>query len=273
MSDRDAESPAAPEPAVREAGVASQVGLLTVRLIHRALRSPAVTLPNLLISVFFLLVYDGLLGGSAQVGRLVGGNYTNFILPVIIVSAAVSGGSAGLILVEDLESGYFRRLLAMPLSRLAIVAAPMILGALQVAVQAVLVIVLGILLGASPATGVGGLVVLVGYALLWGLGFAGYSVATGLRTGNAQAAQAATFLFFPLVFIAPTFLPLDQLAPALRAVAHFNPTTYVLEGMRSLLIDGWQTGPLLRALAAGGGFALLTLTAALAVARRATSRA
>lgn len=259
--------------AAPEVGLATQVWLLTGRLLRRTLRSPAVTLPNLVISVFFLLVYNGLLGGSGAVSALVGGNYVNFILPVIVVTAAVSGGSAGLILVSDLESGYFRRQLAMPLSRLAIVAAPMILGALQVAVQAVLVIAIGLALGASPAAGVGGLVVLVAYALLWGLGFAGYSVATGLRTGNAQAAQAATFLFFPLVFIAPTFLPLDQLAPALRALARVNPTTYVLEGMRSLLIDGWQAGPLLHALAAGGGFAALTLTAALAVARRVTARA
>lgn len=196
----------------------------------------------------------------------------NFILPVSILSASVSGGAAGLILVGDAENGYLRRQLAMPISRAAIVIAPILLGALQVVVQAALLIAVGAAIGADPRTGAGGILALLGYALLWGLGFSGYSVATGLRTGNAQIAQTASFIFFPLIFLAPTFLPLAQLSPALRAIARVNPTTYVLEAMRALLISGWQAAPLLEGLAAGGGFAALTLLAAVLVARRETAR-
>lgn len=251
---------------------AGQVRLLLGRLGRRTLRTPAVTIPNIAISLFFLLVYQGLLGHSGPVSALVGGNYVNFILPVSILSASVSGGAAGLILVEDAESGYLRRQLTMPLSRAAIVIAPILLGALQVAVQALLLVLVGLAIGADPHTGLLGVLAVIGFALLWGLGFAGYSVATGLRTGNAAAAQAATFIFFPLIFLAPTFLPIGQLSPTLRVIAHVNPTTYVLEAMRALLITGWRTAPLLDGLAAGGGFALLMLVLAVAVARRETAR-
>lgn len=258
----------------RPAPLATQVRLLTGRLIRKVLREPAVTIPNLAISAFFLFTYNGAFGSSGVTSFPgVGGNYLNFILPVTVLFSSISGGAAGLTLVQDLETGYFRRQLAMPLSRSAIVLAAILLGAIQVLVQACLIMTIGLLMGANPATGIGGIFALLGFALLWGMGFAGYSVATGLKTGNAQAAQAATFIFFPLMFLAPVFLPMEQLAGWIQAIAKVNPTTYMLEAMRSVMITGWVASSLLKGLLAGGIFALVTLTAAVRVARSKTSRA
>ena len=261
-------APAKPAP------LATQVRLLTVRLIRKVLREPAVTIPNLAISAFFLFTYNGAFGSSGVTSFPgVGGNYLNFILPVTVLFSSISGGAAGLTLVQDLETGYFRRQLSMPLSRSAIVLAAIMLGAIQVLVQACLIMTIGLIMGADPATGIGGIFALLGFALLWGMGFAGYSVATGLKTGNAQAAQAATFIFFPLMFLAPVFLPMNELAAWIQAVAKVNPTTYMLEAMRSVMIQGWVTSALLKGLLAGGLFAVITLTAAVRVARSKTSRA
>ncbi len=128
------------------------------------------------------------------------------------------------------------------------------------------------MLGASSAAGFLGYVVVMALAFLWGMAFAGYSVGAGLRTGNAQAAQAATILFFPLLFLTTTFVPKEALKPWMEVAATINPTTYVLEGMRSLLIQGWRVGPLLQGFAAVGAFAGLTLTWAWSTARRVTRR-
>jgi len=258
----------------RPAPLATQVRLLTVRLLQKVIREPAVTIPNLAISVFFLFTYNGAFGNSGVTSFPgVGGNYLNFILPVTVLFSSISGGAAGLTLVADLETGYFRRQLSMPLSRSAIVLAAIMLGAIQVLVQATLIMTLGLIMGADPAAGFGGILALLGFALLWGMGFAGYSVATGLKTGNAQAAQAATFIFFPLMFLAPVFLPMDQLAGWIQAIAKVNPTTYMLEAMRSVMIQGWVASSLIKGLAAGGAFAVITLTLAVRVARSKTSRA
>ena len=259
---------------LKPAPTATQIRLLTVRLISKVLREPAVTIPNLAISVFFLFTYNGAFGDSGVTDFPgVGGNYLNFILPVTVLFSSISGGAAGLTLVQDLETGYFRRQLSMPLARSAIVLAAILLGAIQVLVQATLIMSLGLLMGADPAAGFGGILALLGFALLWGMGFAGYSVATGLKTGNAQAAQAATFIFFPLMFLAPVFLPMDQLAGWIQAIARVNPTTYMLEAMRSVMIEGWIASSLLKGLAAGGIFAAITLTLAVRVARSKTARA
>jgi ABC transporter DrrB family efflux protein len=258
----------------KPASQATQIRLLTIRMLRKVMREPAVTIPNLAISVFFLFTYNGAFGSSGVTSFPgVGGNYLNFILPVTVLFSSISGGAAGLTLVADLETGYFRRQLSMPLSRASIVLAAILLGAIQVLVQATLILCLGLLMGADPAAGVGGALALLGFALLWGMGFAGYSVATGLKTGNAQAAQAATFIFFPLMFLAPVFLPMEQLAGWIQAIAKVNPTTYMLEAMRSVMIQGWVASSLIQGLVAAGIFATITLTAAVRVARSKTSRA
>ena len=257
----------------KPAPLGTQVALLTKRLLLKTLREPAVTLPNLAISAFFLFTYNGAFGSSGVTSFPgVGGNYINFILPVSVLFASLSAGASGLTLVADLETGYFRRQLSMPLSRSAIVLAAILLGAIQCLAQAVLIMVIGMFLGADPAAGFFGVLALLGFSLLWGMGFAGYSVATGLKTGNAQAAQAASFIFFPLMFLAPVFLPMSQLAGWIQAVAKVNPTTYMLEAMRSVMIEGWVASSLLKGLAAGGIFAAITLTAAVRVTRSKTSR-
>ncbi|HLH65129.1 MAG TPA: ABC transporter permease [Solirubrobacteraceae bacterium] len=253
------------------AGTLRATALLYRRLARQQLRSP-LSAVNLLIALFFLAVYDGAFGHAGAINALVGGSFLRFILPVTILNASISGTSAGQLLVADLEAGYLRRLLTMPISRTSLVLAPMLVGASSVIAQAAVVELLGIALGAGSATGAAGWLVVLALALLWGLAFAGYSVASGLLAGNAAAAQTATFIFFPLTFLAPTFLPLSDLEGWLRIASYANPTTYVLEGMRSVLIHGWQPGRLAIAFAVVAAMCALTLLWAARTALRQTSR-
>jgi ABC-2 type transport system permease protein len=249
----------------------TDIALLVQRALRTTLRVPAAIVPTIAISVFFLFVYNS---GLAPVADLPGfqGSYLGFILPVSIVSAAVSGaGLAGQALIRDIEAGYFTKVLLTPASRLAIVWGPMVASAILLVVQVLAILLLGLLLGLDPATGLPGLLVVIGYAFLWGMGFAGYSAFMALRTKSAAAAQAATFAFFPLIFLSATFVPLEYIeAQWLRTAARLNPTTYVFDAMRALLNEGWRAEPLLIGLAVTLGFATLTGGLALWEARRAT---
>lgn len=71
-----------------------------------------------------------------------------------------------------------------------------------------------------------------------------------LGTGSAAATQSAGFLFFPLTFLTASFVPLELLGGWLKTAAMFNPITYVLGGMRSLMLTGWQVSQLWPAVAA-----------------------
>ena len=255
-----------------------QLGILTKRLLLRLSRRPLAELPNIFISAFFLLVYDGALGGVFGGGAagtpfdFAKGNFLNFILPVSIVSASVSGGASGIYLVEDIESGVFKRYQGMPISKWAIILAPIAVGAVRVLLQATLIMKLGNFIGADPATVIAGYFAVLGMAFFWGMGFAGYSVAAGVSSGSSQGAQAATFLFFPALFLAPTFTPRYALKGWLESAAAYNPTTYVLEGMRAIMIEGWVLDVILKGFLVAGGFAFVTLTFAVLSARTATEK-
>jgi ABC-2 type transport system permease protein len=249
----------------------SEILLLIRRSLQITLRMPAAVIPNVAISVFFLFVFNS---GLSSVANLPGfkGSYLAFIIPVSIVSASVGGaGTAGQALVRDIESGYFTKLLLTPASRLALVWGPMVAAAIVLVGQVVLILALGLALGLKAAAGPAGMVLVLFFAFLWGMAFAGYAVAVALKTKNGAAAQAATFAFFPLIFLSTTFVPKEYItATWLKWAATVNPTTYIYDAMRSLLIDGWRARPLLIGVGVMVAFATLTGILALRQARRAT---
>ncbi len=235
-----------------------QVSTMTWRSLVTIFREPASVVPGLIISVFFVLVYDGSLSGAARF-FLPGQSYLGFILPVSIVSSALSGASiAGQGIVRDIENGYFDKLLLTPISRSALLLGPMIAGALVLVLQTLLVMVVGLILGLRPETGVLGFFAVLGFALLLGIGFAGFVVAVALRTSSAAATGGASFLFFPLSFLTATFTPAEQLVGWIRTAATYNPITYILEAMRALFNTGWDTEIMLRGLSSCLAIAVVT---------------
>ncbi|MEZ4672107.1 MAG: ABC transporter permease [Anaerolineae bacterium] len=251
-----------------------QIMIMAWRSLITAFRTPAAIIPGIIISVFFLFVYTGSLGNASNfLPGLAGKSYLAFILPVSVVSSALSGaGVAGQAIVRDIENGYFDKLLLTPVSRAALLLGPMIAGAVTLALQTIIVVVVGLLLGLESATGIGGLLLVVGMALLLGIGFSGFTVAIALRTGNAAATQGGSFLFFPLTFLTATFVPVALLSGWIKTAAQYNPITYILEAMRSALLDGWQPEILARGLSSALVMGIVLFLFALISLRARTQR-
>lgn len=248
----------------------NDMGLMIGRSLRTALRRPVAMIAIIATGLLFLLIYPAALSG---VSRLRGyhGDFLGFVLPVSILSAAISGaGYAGQALARDIKSGYFSRLLLTPTRRLALVWGPVVVGALLVVAQTLLILLVACLIGLRPATGFLGVAALVGFAFLWGVAFAGYTVVVALLSQSPAATQVATFAFFPLIFLSSTFVPREPIAVGwLKTAAALNPTTYVLEAMQALLLEGWQWRPLLMGLLVVLGLAVLTGSLALRAARHA----
>lgn len=136
--------------------------------------------------------------------------------------------SAGQSLVRGIESGYFTKLLLTPASRLALVWSPMIAGAILLVGQVVLILALGLAMGLRAAAGPAGLLLVLVFAFLWGMAFAGYAVFVALKTKNGAAAEAATFAFFPPIFLSTTFGRADA-----AAVGVYEAEALVLRATRS----------------------------------------
>ena len=241
--------------------------LVTVarRAIRGALRDPAAVIPALIIPVFFFAVNVGSLEAVAQAAGT--GDYHAFQLPVAIIFA-VTGVSRANALVQDIASGYFERLLLTPVNRLALLLGLMVADFALVVALCIPVLALGVLTGVSFAAGPLGVVVFVLLAAAWGVAFTGFPYAIALRTGSPGAVAASFILFFPFAFLTTAYVPKALLGGWLSTAADFNPVTYVLAGLRSLVLDGWDGGALVAAALATALVATISIGLALAALRR-----
>ncbi|MFN2135120.1 MAG: ABC transporter permease [Candidatus Promineifilaceae bacterium] len=245
----------------------TQIILVTWQNLVTIFRRPAALIPPIAISLFFLVIYNSTLGEAASFIPSLGSNsYLGFILPLSIVSASLSGaGIAAQNLVRNIESGYFDKLLLTPIKRSALLTGTILSGAVILGLQAALVLGVAVLMGLRIETGFLGGLAVVAMAVLLGLGFAGFTMSAALGSGNAAVTQSASFVFFPLTFLAPTFVPLELLSGWLRIAAQLNPITYVLQAMRAIINVGWvwpeiMTG-VLACVLLGAAMYLLTLWA------------
>ena len=62
-------------------------------------------------------------------------------------------------------------------------------------------------------------------------------------------------------------VPADVLTGWMATVADYNPVTYLLAALRSLILEGWDAGDLLRGLAAVLGVGVVSMSLALAALR------
>ena len=173
----------------------------TLSVADRALRSvrrdPEVTVPALFIPVFMYIVTVGALNDIAE--GISGLNYRAFQIPVAVLFA-VTGISRALVVVTDIQTGYFDRLAISPVNRLALLLGLMIADFAMVVALTVPVVIMAFIAGVNFATGVPGILVFMFLSGLWGLIFAGFPYAIALKTGNPAAVNISFLLFFPLLF-------------------------------------------------------------------------
>jgi ABC-2 type transport system permease protein len=169
--------------------------------------------------------------------------------------------NAGTDLARDVESGFLSRLALTPMRRAALLVGQLA-GVLTVTFLAgVIYLLVGWVAGVSVAAGAGGVVVLFLLAGVIALAFASIGAFVGLRFGSAEAVQGFFPLFFILLFLSSASLPRDLIEQDwFRIVATWNPVSYLVEGVRSLFVFGWDG----EALALGFGIAAVFAVAGIA---------
>ena len=226
----------------RRAGFLSQVMTVATRALRSILRDPEGVIPPLIFPVFFFVVTIGALQDMAE--TIPGISYREFQLPVAIIFA-VTGISRAVTLVTDIQTGYFDRLSLTPVNRLAMLFGLMVADFALVVALILPVIALGLVFGVRFESGPLGIVVFVLIAGLWGLIYTGFPYAIALKTGNPAAVNSSFLLFLPFVFLTTLFLPKEALTGWMANVATYNPVTYLLDALRSLISEGWDPQALL----------------------------
>ena len=245
----------------------------TVSVAERALRSiprdPEVTIPAMLIPVFMYIMTVGALNDIAE--QIPGLNYRAFQIPVAVLFA-VTGISRAIIVVTDIQTGYFDRLVISPVNRLALLLGMMIADFTLVTALTVPVIIMAFIAGVSFATGVPGILAFMFLSGLWGLIFTGFPYAIALKTGNPAAVNISFLLFFPFLFMTTLFVPHEAMTGWLGTAADYNPVTYLLAALRSLISNGWEPLTLVKGVGAILGVGIVSFGLALAALKGRATR-
>jgi ABC-2 type transport system permease protein len=228
---------------------------LGMRTTRRFLRVPANYISILFFPLIQLLIFSQLYQEIVQLPAFGGQtSYLAYLAPGQVVFAAFMAVAwSGFGLLVEYRTGYMDKLRSLPTLRWSILAAEMVPVFFQAAIMAGILLIVSLLLGATVVTGVPGILLIMALAGAFGLAFAGISFVPALLTKSEQATSTISLLMFPVVFMSTAFVPAELMPDWMRVVNDWNPITFVIEAIRSIMVTGYDW-PLI-------GRALLSLAA------------
>ena len=241
-----------------------QVFVLARRSVVRTARQPANVIFPLVFPLLLLAVNAGGLKAATQLPGFPTNSFDAFALAIpFIQGALVATMNAGTDLARDIQTGFLNRLSLTPMRGVALLAGQ--LGGIVTMglIQALVYLSVGLAVGVRLASGFGGALVLLAFAVLISIGFGALGALAALRTGSGEAVQSLFPAFFVFLFLSSMNLPRNLIEiDWFRFVATVNPVSYLIECIRSLIIVGWDG----EALALGFGVALAITVVSLVLA-------
>ncbi len=239
----------------------AQTWQMSKRAIIALARQPALIVPSLVFPLFFLAL------GSSSFARAINipgfpevDSYLDFGVAGAIMQGVLFGSVTGATaLATDIENGFFDRLIASPVARPSIIigrlAGAMAFGAAQTAFFLVILLPFGMNLEGGV---VGGLVLVISGTLI-ALAVGALMSVMALRTGSSEAVQGAFPLLFILLFFSSAFFPRETMSGIYKDLAGYNPVSYIIEGMRDLVIDGLSAWAVVRAVVIPAALSVFTV--------------
>jgi ABC-2 type transport system permease protein len=234
--------------------VRNQVYEMARRSILQTLRQPALIIPPIVFPLIMMAINTGGLNAATNLPGFPADTYLDFAIAVPFMQCSLFACiNAGAALARDVETGFLKRLAMTPMQRAALLIGH--LGGVMVVslVSALIYVVVGFAAGMDFEAGALGVPALLVLAMLVALAFAALGAFVGLRSGSGETVQGFFPLFFVLLFLSSMSLPRPLIEQDwFRFIATYNPVSYLIEGIRSFIITGWDA----EALALGFGIAL-----------------
>jgi len=242
---------------------------LARRALRNAFRRPQFLAPLVVFPSLFLAVN---VGGLERTTELPGfeevNGFLDFQLAAAITQSTLLGGvTAGIATALEIEGGFFDRLVASPIPRVALVFGRLIATAVLAVLQVVWFLVVGLIFGAEIVGGVPGALLVVAIGACSGVAFGALGMLLAFRAKNASTVQGIFPLVFVILFVSSAFFPRHLLDPPADWLADYNPLSYIAEGMRDPIVGAVSADTVLYGFAAAIGIAALGTLAAIGALR------
>lgn len=184
--------------------------------------------------IIFVLLFGYVFGSAIAVPGE--SDYIDYLMPAlytVTVLAAFTGIAVGM--ADDASKGIMDRFRSLPMARSAVLVGRSLANMLQSVLGLAVTVAAGFVVGWRPDAGLG--YAIAGFALLLLLAFAMNWVGLflGLVVRSSDSAQGVGMAtFFPLMFIANTFVPIQGMPAWLRVIANWNPISSMVAATREL---------------------------------------
>ena len=242
----------------RGGSIVTHTAWMTGRQLKAITRQPAYIVIMLIQPVIWLFLFGSLFRRVVELPGFGAPSYLDYLVPGVVVMSALSASMwSGMTVLEEIDRGIMDRFLVLPLHRSAIINASAVLQSLIIALQSVIIVLLGLAGGAHYAGGVGGVLILVAVSVLVAILFSAFSNTVGMLARQRETIIGInTFLLLPLTFLSSAFMPKELMPHWMQIVASCNPVNWALEAGRSAMSANpdWA-----RVAVQGGGLALLAI--------------
>lgn len=221
---------------------------MTRRNLLRIWRTPNIVLIALSAPMVFVVLFDTIFGGSIATGEL---HYIDFLVPgVLVLTAIFDSASTATAIAEDLDGGSLDRFRSLPVRRPAVLIGRTAADLLRLGVTLLVVLAIGFVLGFRPSEGPVLLAAAVLLAVALGHTFQWAYAWLGMLLKDPVAVQSVGILpILPLVFVASTFAPVENMPGWIQPIAEHQPVTVTVDAARALIHGGQLASPLIQSAA------------------------
>ena len=240
---------------------------MAVRHLMALWRQPWWIAVSMVQPVVWLLLFGALFRSVIDIPGFSSDNYIQFLAPGVVVMTAFFGaGWIGVPLIQDIDRGVVDRFLVSPVRRPAVIAGRLVSNAVTIAIQALIIVGLALVAGASFANGAAGVLALILVSILIAAAFGCLAIGLALIVRREETLVAIVqFLLLPISFASAAFMQKDLMPGWMQTVADLNPLNWAVEAGRAAVSASpdWgaiagRAGLLAVFLLLCGGFALRT---------------
>jgi ABC-2 type transport system permease protein len=206
----------------------------------KTIRRPVLLTFSFVQPLFWMLIFGFLFHRFTLGSAYAGLSYLDFLLPGICAMTVLFGASqAGIAIVHDLQTGFLQRMVRSTMHPVWILTGKTVAEVTRLLLQAFVVALLGVALGARLRIDPLALLVALVALALFALAYASLSCWVALET-KAQESMAifVHIVNIPLLFTSTALVPASQMPTWLETLARWNPLSLVANTLREALLLG-----------------------------------
>ena len=204
-----------------------------LKIKHVPMQLFDVTFFPIMFVVLFTYLFGGALAGSPS-------EYIQTLLPgILVMTVTFTTIYTGMALNNDIAKGVFDRFRSMPIWRPAVLVGMLLADTARYAIGALVVVVVGVILGFRPDAGAGGVVLAIGLLLVFSFSLSWLWSAIGLMLPTPESVmQTSMTVMFPLTFASNVFVDEATMPGWVQAFVKVNPITQIADAARGLMHGG-----------------------------------